>query len=122
MTAESRNSKLEPGSLAVEEQSAIGNRRSNITVPFLLEVGCEEIPARFLRDAEKSLGERVRAALSEARLLPEAGVGGVRDPSPACGPPSAEATGGGPKPFGGRRPEGFGPQDEPPLPGESNSC
>jgi hypothetical protein len=34
------------------------------------------------------------------------------DPSPACGPPSAEATGGGPKPFGGRRPEGFGPQGE----------
>jgi hypothetical protein len=43
-------------------------------------------------------------------------------PPPACGPPSAEATGGGPKPFalrpkaafwrrvGGRRPEGFGPQ------------
>ena len=35
------------------------------------------------------------------------------DPSPACGPPSAEATGGGPKPFGGRRPEGFGPAYRP---------
>jgi hypothetical protein len=31
------------------------------------------------------------------------------DPSPACGPPSADATGGGPKPFGRRRPVGFGP-------------
>jgi hypothetical protein len=43
-------------------------------------------------------------------------------PLPACGPPSAEATRGGPEPFalrpkaafwrrvGGRRPEGFGPQ------------
>jgi glycyl-tRNA synthetase beta chain len=40
------------------------------TLPLLLEVGCEEIPARFLRDAEKGLGERVRAALAEARLLP----------------------------------------------------
>jgi glycyl-tRNA synthetase beta chain len=39
-------------------------------LPLLLEVGCEEIPARFLRDAEKSLGERVLAALREARLLP----------------------------------------------------
>ena len=39
------------------------------TLPLLLEVGCEEIPARFLRDAQKSLGERVLAALAEARLL-----------------------------------------------------
>jgi glycyl-tRNA synthetase beta chain len=50
------------------------------TLPFLLEVGCEEIPARFLRDAEKSLGERVQAALNEARLLPEATVGAVHEP------------------------------------------
>ncbi len=49
-------------------------------LPLLLEVGCEEIPARFLRDAEKSLGERVLAALQEARLLPVAGKPG-RKPS-----------------------------------------
>jgi glycyl-tRNA synthetase beta chain len=61
--------------------------------PFLLEVGCEEIPARFLRDAEKSLGERLLAELSEVRLLPHAAEGAVRD----------------------RSPEGFGPQGEPPL-------
>ena len=42
---------------------------STHTLPLLLEVGCEEIPARFLSDAQKELGERVRAALSEARLL-----------------------------------------------------
>jgi glycyl-tRNA synthetase beta chain len=42
--------------------------------PFLLEVGCEEIPARFLRDAERDLGERLLAGLREARLLPEAGA------------------------------------------------
>src|SRR5208337_3184017 len=47
---------------------------------LLLEVGCEEIPARFLRDAEKGLGERVQAGLRQARLLPEAAVGAVREP------------------------------------------
>jgi glycyl-tRNA synthetase beta chain len=45
------------------------------TLPLLLEVGCEEIPARFLSDAERSLGERVEAALSEGRLLSSAGNG-----------------------------------------------
>ena len=40
------------------------------SLPLLLEVGCEEIPARFLHDAEKGLGERVQAALRKARLLP----------------------------------------------------
>ena len=54
----------------VEEQSSIDNRQSSITLPLLLEVGCEEIPARFLRDAQKGLGDRVHAALVEARLLP----------------------------------------------------
>jgi len=39
------------------------------TLPLLLEIGCEEIPARFLSDAQKNFGERVRAALEEARLL-----------------------------------------------------
>ena len=81
MTAETRNSKVETGSsVVVEEQSSIDNRQSKITVPLLLEVGCEEIPARFLRDAEKGLGERVQAALREARLLPEADAGAVREP------------------------------------------
>jgi len=45
------------------------------TRPFLLEVGCEEIPARFLRDAERDLGERLLAGLREDRLLPEAAMG-----------------------------------------------
>jgi glycyl-tRNA synthetase beta chain len=96
--SEKRNSKLETGSsvvveeqptidnrqtatavetgssVVVEEQSAIVNRQSSITLPLLLEVGCEEIPARFLRDAEKGLGERVLAAVSEARLLPGASL------------------------------------------------
>jgi glycyl-tRNA synthetase beta chain len=45
------------------------------TLPFLLEVGCEEIPARFLLDAEKSLGERVHVALTETRLLPSTRTG-----------------------------------------------
>jgi glycyl-tRNA synthetase beta chain len=81
MTGETRNSKAEIGNPAVEEsQSTIDNRQSPITVPLLLEVGCEEIPARFLRDAEKSLGECVQAALREARLLPATAVGAVREP------------------------------------------
>jgi glycyl-tRNA synthetase beta chain len=50
------------------------------TLPLLLEIGCEEIPARFLRDAERSLGERVQEAISEARLLPDVTVGAVREP------------------------------------------
>ncbi len=81
---ETRNSKLETGSsVIIEEQSAIDNRQSAISeephrqstivnrqcLPLLLEVGCEEIPARFLRDAEKGLGERVQAVLRQARLL-----------------------------------------------------
>ena len=38
------------------------------TSPLLLEVGCEEIPARFLWDAQRQLGERLNTALREARL------------------------------------------------------
>ncbi|MGH9400589.1 MAG: glycine--tRNA ligase subunit beta, partial [Terriglobia bacterium] len=38
---------------------------------MLFEIGCEEIPARFLEGAERDLGERLRAALREARLLPQ---------------------------------------------------
>jgi len=37
----------------------------------LFEVGCEEIPARFLADAERDLGRNVATALREARLLEE---------------------------------------------------
>jgi glycyl-tRNA synthetase beta chain len=78
---EIRNSELENGSAAmVEQQSTIDNRRSSIILPLLLEVGCEEIPARFLRDAEKGLGDRVLAALEESRLLPQSAVGAVREP------------------------------------------
>ncbi|MGD0696431.1 MAG: glycine--tRNA ligase subunit beta [Terriglobia bacterium] len=40
-----------------------------VTLPLLLEIGCEEIPARFLSQAQKDLGERLPAALVEARLL-----------------------------------------------------
>ena len=75
---ETRNSKLETGtSVVVAEQSAIAEasqtsiarRPSSITLPLLLEVGCEEIPARFLAAAEEGLGERLKTALGEARLL-----------------------------------------------------
>jgi glycyl-tRNA synthetase beta chain len=79
MTDETRNPKFEVRTaVAVEEQSSIDNRPSKTTVPLLLEVGCEEIPARFLPNAEKGLGERVQAALSEARLLPAPAAEDVR--------------------------------------------
>ncbi|HVA02090.1 MAG TPA: glycine--tRNA ligase subunit beta [Terriglobia bacterium] len=38
--------------------------------PVLLEVGSEEIPARFLSGAEKSFGERLEETLRSLRLLP----------------------------------------------------
>jgi glycyl-tRNA synthetase beta chain len=40
------------------------------TLPLLIEIGCEEIPARFLADAQKGLEERLQAAFKDARLLP----------------------------------------------------
>jgi hypothetical protein len=61
---------VEEKSTIVNRQSSIVSRPSSITLPLLLEVGCEEIPARFLSDAEKGLGERVQAALQGARVLP----------------------------------------------------
>jgi glycyl-tRNA synthetase beta chain len=79
--SENRKPKIQTRSSKLAPDSEF--RFSNFA--FLLEVGCEEIPARFLRDAEKSLGERVQAALSEARLLPgndarlEASVGANRE-------------------------------------------
>ncbi|HKT10867.1 MAG TPA: glycine--tRNA ligase subunit beta [Terriglobia bacterium] len=39
------------------------------TEPLLLEVGVEEIPARFLAGAERNLGERLTEALMRLRLL-----------------------------------------------------
>jgi glycyl-tRNA synthetase beta chain len=36
---------------------------------LLLEIGCEEIPARFVAGAERDLGELLAAALQDARLL-----------------------------------------------------
>lgn len=40
------------------------------TLPLLVEIGCEEIPARFLSEAQRNFGERLEAAFREARLLP----------------------------------------------------
>ena len=62
----------EPATIA--ESPMIVPRPTPTRVPLLLEVGCEEIPARFLRDAEKGLGERVQAALQEAGLLSSPGT------------------------------------------------
>lgn len=50
------------------------------TLPLVFEIGCEEIPARFLFDAQRQLGERLNSALTEARLLPT-GTSGLRAPA-----------------------------------------
>ncbi len=41
------------------------------TLPLLVEIGVEEVPARFLTDAQAGFGKALEAALREARLLPE---------------------------------------------------
>lgn len=66
MTSENRNSKIENGISPNAEESQAPH-----TVPLLIEVGCEEIPARFLAQAQKELGGRVKAILEESRLLVE---------------------------------------------------
>jgi glycyl-tRNA synthetase beta chain len=88
MTEATRERKIENRNWKIENRnSKIAIRKSGLapnfdfpvsSFAFLLEVGCEEIPARFLRDAERDLGERLLAALREHRLLPE--VGAVREP------------------------------------------
>jgi glycyl-tRNA synthetase beta chain len=40
------------------------------TLPLLVEIGCEEIPARFLDGARDDFGKALLEALEEARLLP----------------------------------------------------
>jgi glycyl-tRNA synthetase beta chain len=53
----------------IEVKPAPDRVPDGFTLPLLLEVGCEEIPARFLRDAEKALGAGVQALLEDSRLL-----------------------------------------------------
>jgi len=52
------------------------------TLPLLVEIGCEEIPARFLTGAERQFGDRLLDVLRESRLLvSEAGSQGNRNGS-----------------------------------------
>jgi len=41
------------------------------TLPLLVELGCEEIPARFVDDARDDFGRQMLCALGEYRLLPD---------------------------------------------------
>src|SRR5437016_1375468 len=65
------------------------------TSPLLVEIGCEEIPARFLSDAQKQFGDRLLAALGEARLWPArellSPISGDRNPSPGIQASAREA-------------------------------
>jgi glycyl-tRNA synthetase beta chain len=47
---------------------------------FLLEIGCEEIPARMIDAASQELRDRVHKLLDRERLLPEGSVGGFDTP------------------------------------------
>jgi glycyl-tRNA synthetase beta chain len=47
---------------------------------FLLEIGCEEIPARMIDAASQELRDRVHKLLDQERLLPEGNVGGFDTP------------------------------------------
>lgn len=44
-------------------------QHSVTSLPLLVEIGCEEIPARFLAQAEKDLGEKLQTALEHLGLL-----------------------------------------------------
>jgi glycyl-tRNA synthetase beta chain len=55
------------GSTKAREASASREK----TLPLLVEIGCEEIPARFLTPAQTDFGNALVNALGEARLLPE---------------------------------------------------
>ncbi|HEV2426235.1 MAG TPA: glycine--tRNA ligase subunit beta [Terriglobia bacterium] len=68
---------------------------SQATLPLLVEIGCEEIPARFLRDAERQFGERLLGALRDSRLLPDLGSSEQRNgdsPAPELRSPKPAAT------------------------------
>ncbi|MGH9359456.1 MAG: glycine--tRNA ligase subunit beta [Terriglobia bacterium] len=47
------------------------------TLPLLFEIGCEEIPARFLEKAQRDLGSALSESLRNARLLPRDDVNGA---------------------------------------------
>jgi glycyl-tRNA synthetase beta chain len=52
------------------------------TQPLLIEVGCEEIPARFLVGAREDLWRNLTEALTAARLLPEGASPALRFSTP----------------------------------------
>jgi glycyl-tRNA synthetase beta chain len=65
------NSKLETGNSKFATEDGVPESRvpSPQSLPLLLEIGCEEIPARFLAQAQKDLRERLAGNLAISRLL-----------------------------------------------------
>ena len=47
---------------------------------FLLEIGCEEIPARMIEGASRELRERVSALLQRERLEPAGAISSLDTP------------------------------------------
>jgi glycyl-tRNA synthetase beta chain len=79
-----KSGRAKPAARALRPGTATGTGAK--TLPLLLEVGCEEIPARFLTQAERDLGERLARALRAARLLPAATTPQASDsPTPDSG-------------------------------------
>ena len=55
--------------------------KANLDMPdFLLEVGCEEIPARMIDGAVRELRERVETLLQRERLAPSGAVSWLDTP------------------------------------------
>jgi len=52
------------------------------TQPLLVEIGCEEIPARFLVGAREDLWRNLSEALGAARLIPEGSSPALRFSTP----------------------------------------
>ncbi|HEV2494097.1 MAG TPA: glycine--tRNA ligase subunit beta [Terriglobia bacterium] len=79
MSTTSLNPPSPRGRRPKQASAAYGNGdlgpKPGTTLPLLVEIGCEEIPARFLDEAQRNLAQSVRALLTGARLLPDLGPG-----------------------------------------------
>jgi glycyl-tRNA synthetase beta chain len=69
--AKSRKSEVEGREAAPPAKTRKAASSREKTLPLLVEIGCEEIPARYLDDGQTDFGNALINALGEARLLPE---------------------------------------------------
>ncbi len=71
--------KMEKGKEKMAGKASSGSKKAHSpesrvpspeSLPLLVEIGCEEIPARFLSGAQRDFGAALAKALAEARLMP----------------------------------------------------